>query len=354
MDDGSRLPLIFAVLLLFFAFFFAVAETAFASTTRARIRVAEERGDMRAKEALYVLDHFDLAISAILRAMTSPGDGVLTLSPVYNCFYSSIRNLGCRAEESCLQRDGDTFRIDFQDLERRAAKPDVKVLLLCSPHNPSGRVWSAEELQMIADICQRNNVFVVADEIHCELTMTGHRFVPYASLGSEHMAHACICTSASKAFNIAGLQNAQIIVPDDSLRRRIDRAVNIHEVCDVNPFGITATTAAYDGGEEWLDALCLYIWNNYLAAKEFIDSQMPMLRVCQLQGTYLMWVDVSSVTKDVEDFCDRLRREQHLWLAAGSHYGTGGEGFVRINLATQRDNIIRALQRLRTFINPHA
>ncbi len=294
------------------------------------------------------------AISAILRAMTSPGDGVLTLSPVYNCFYSSIRNLGCRAEESCLQRDGDTFRIDFQDLERRAAKPDVKVLLLCSPHNPSGRVWSAEELQMIADICQRNNVFVVADEIHCELTMTGHRFVPYASLGSEHMAHACICTSASKAFNIAGLQNAQIIVPDDSLRRRIDRAVNIHEVCDVNPFGITATTAAYDGGEEWLDALCLYIWNNYLAAKEFIDSQMPMLRVCQLQGTYLMWVDVSSVTKDVEDFCDRLRREQHLWLAAGSHYGTGGEGFVRINLATQRDNIIRALQRLRTFINPHA
>ena len=123
---------------------------------------------------------------------------------------------------------------------------------------------------------------------------------------------------------------------------------------DVNPFGITATTAAYDGGEEWLDALCLYIWNNYLAAKEFIDSQMPMLRVCQLQGTYLMWVDVSSVTKDVEDFCDRLRREQHLWLAAGSHYGTGGEGFVRINLATQRDNIIRALQRLRTFINPHA
>ena len=290
------------------------------------------------------------AISAILRAMTSPGDSVLTLSPVYNCFFSSIRNLGCRAEECCLVRDGETFRIDFDDLQRRAAKSDVRVLLLCSPHNPSGRVWSEEELHEIGDICLRNNVFVVADEIHCELIMPGQRFVPYAALGEAYIQQACICTSASKAFNIAGLQNAQIIVPDGSLRRRIDRAVNIHEVCDVNPLGIAATTAAYDNGEEWLDALCRYISENYLAAREYIAAHLPMLRVSLLQGTYLMWVDVSAVTDDVETFCQRLKDEHHLWIAAGSHYGTGGEGYVRINLATQRDNVIHALERLKDFI----
>ena len=294
------------------------------------------------------------AISAILRAMTTPGDSVLTLSPVYNCFYSSIRNLQCHAEECCLIKDGDTFRIDFDDLERRVAKPEVKVLLLCSPHNPSGRVWSATELQMIGDICLRHNVFVVSDEIHCELTMPGQCFLPYATLGTKYMEHACICTSASKAFNIAGLQNAQIIVPNDSLRRRIDRAVNIHEVCDVNPFGITATTAAYKEGEEWLDALCRYIWDNYLSAKEYIEAHLPMLHVSQLQGTYLMWVDVSAVTDNVEAFCERLKAECHVWLAAGSHYGRGGEGYVRINLATQRDNIMRGLERLKKFIDSQA
>ncbi|MCR4920136.1 MAG: pyridoxal phosphate-dependent aminotransferase [Bacteroidaceae bacterium] len=290
------------------------------------------------------------AISAILRALTQPGNGVLTLSPVYNCFYSSIRNLGCRAEESVLRREGNTFHIDFDDLEQRAAKPDVKVLLLCSPHNPSGRVWSKEELRMIGDICLRNNVFVVSDEIHCELTMPGHHFLPYASLGEKYMAQACICTSASKAFNIAGLQNAQIIVPNAEYRQRIDRAVNIHEVCDVNPFGIVATTAAYTHGADWLDALCQYIWSNYEEARHYIESRLPMLGVSQLQGTYLMWVDVSDVTEDVEDFCNRLRNEQHLWFAAGSHYGKGGEGFVRINLATQRENVLRAMERLESFI----
>ena len=290
------------------------------------------------------------AISAILRALTKPGDGVLTLSPVYNCFYSSIRNLECRAEESVLRREGNTFCIDFDDLEQRAAKPDVKVLLLCSPHNPSGRVWREEELRRIGDICLRHNVFVVADEIHCELTMPGYDFLPYASLGEKYMVQACICTSASKAFNIAGLQNAQIIVPNAEYRQKIDRGVNIHEVCDVNPFGIAATTAAYTNGADWLDALRRYIWENYEAARQYIETHLPMLGVSQLQGTYLMWVNVSAVTDNVENFCDRLRNEQHLWLAAGSHYGKGGEGYVRINLATQRENIIRAMERLERFV----
>lgn len=291
------------------------------------------------------------AVSAILRAMTSPGEGVLLLSPAYNCFYSSIRNLGCRAEECQLLRVGDTFRIDWDDFEARASRPDVTLFLLCSPHNPCGRVWTEEELRRMAEICRRHNVFVVADEIHCELLMPGCRFVPYSSLGAEFMQTACVCTSASKAFNIAGLQNAQIVCANADTRRRIDRAVNIHEICDVNPFGIVATEAAYTtAGAEWLDALCRYVWANYEAACTYLREHLPQLQPCRLEGTYLLWVDVSALGLGVEDLCTRLREQQHVWFAAGTGYGAGGEGYIRINLATQRANVMQALERLAAFI----
>ena len=291
------------------------------------------------------------AISSILRALTKPGDGVLTLSPVYNCFYSSIRNLQCRAEESVLRQVGDTYQIDFDDLERRASKEDTKVLLLCSPHNPSGRVWTKEELQRIGDICLNNNVFVVSDEIHCELIMPGNEFIPYATLGDTYMQEACVCTSASKSFNIAGLQNAQIICPNEKHRKRIDRAVNIHEVCDVNPFGIVATEAAYNEGEEWLEELCQYIWRNYWDAKEYIEKEIPKLRVIKLEGTYLMWVDIRALDISDETFCRNLREQESVWLAEGSHYGKGGKGFIRINLATQHENVMIAHEKLKHYID---
>ncbi len=286
------------------------------------------------------------AISAILKAMTRPGDGVLTLSPVYNCFYSSIRNLQCRAEESVLLRTGNTFSIDFEDLERRAALPDVTVMLLCSPHNPCGRIWTKEELRRIVDICLRHNVFLVSDEIHCELTMPGREFTPLLALEEANPDQVCICTSASKAFNIAGLQNAQIIVPDPSVRQRIDRAVNIHEICDVNPFGIVATEAAYTYGGEWLDQLREYLWGNYQSARNILLSGRPDFQVMDLQATYLMWVDISATGIPAQEYCDRLRRTHGVWLSAGPHYGTGGEGYVRVNLATQRERLAEAMHRM--------
>ena len=286
------------------------------------------------------------AISAVLRAMTRPGDGVLTLSPVYNCFYSSIRNLQCRAEESVLVREGDTFRIDFDDLERRASLPDVSVMLLCSPHNPCGRIWTQEELRRIADICLRHNVFLVSDEIHCELTMPGRDFTPLLSLGEPFASHVCVCTSASKTFNIAGLQNAQIIVPDEAIRQKIDRAVNIHEICDVNPFGIVATEAAYNQGEEWLIQLRDYIWGNYQAAREILQADNSPFRVMSLEATYLMWVDITATGTPSEEFCENLLKSKSIWLSAGPHYGNGGEGYVRINLATQRERLTEAMHRM--------
>ncbi|MBQ3958264.1 MAG: aminotransferase class I/II-fold pyridoxal phosphate-dependent enzyme, partial [Bacteroidaceae bacterium] len=173
----------------------------------------------------------------------------------------------------------------------------------------------------------------------------------YSSLGADFMRSACICTSASKAFNIAGLQNAQIVCVDAETRRKIDRAVNIHEICDVNPFGIVATEAAYTAaGAEWIDALCRYIWANYETACTYLHENLPQLEPCRLEGTYLMWVDVSTLGLGVEELCSRLRAEQHVWFAPGTGYGTGGEGYIRINLATQRQNVTRALERLTAFV----
>ena len=186
------------------------------------------------------------ALSAIIKALTVPGDRVIVQTPAYNCFYSSIRNDGCEMSANRLVYRDNRYTVDFDDLEAKAADPKAKLLLLCNPHNPVGRVWTPEELRRIGDICLRHGVFVVADEIHCELTYEGHDYTPFASLSERFLMNSATCVSPSKAFNLAGLQIADIVAADEQVRRRIDRAVNINEVCDVNPFGVAATIAAYD------------------------------------------------------------------------------------------------------------
>lgn len=203
------------------------------------------------------------AISAVIKALTEPGDGVVVQTPVYNCFFSSIRNNGCRIVANPLRHVDNTYYIDFDDLEQKTADPGVNLMLLCNPHNPAGRVWSREELHRIGEICFRNGVTVIADEIHCELVFPGHAYTPFASIGEEFLQNSVTCLSPSKSFNIAGLQIANIISCDETVRRKIDRAININEVCDVNPFGIEATIAAYNEGEEWLMQLLDYLKANY-------------------------------------------------------------------------------------------
>ena len=188
------------------------------------------------------------ALSAIIKALTNPGDRVLVQTPVYNCFFSSIRNNGCEMISNPLIYEDNTYRIDFDDLEKKAADPKVKLLLLCNPHNPAGRVWSKQELIRIGEICLQNDVWVVSDEIHCELGFPGYTYTPFASLSEEFRMHSVTCTSPSKAFNLAGLQIANIISADADIRRKIDKAININEVCDVNPFGVEALIAAYNEG----------------------------------------------------------------------------------------------------------
>lgn len=291
------------------------------------------------------------ALSAVIKALTAPGDKVLVQTPVYNCFFSSIRNNGCTVEESPLIYENQTYRMDFDDLERRAADPRVKVMLLCNPHNPAGRVWTRDELARLGDICLRHGVTVVADEIHCELVMPGHAYTPYASV-SEAMRHGSVtCLSPTKSFNMAGLQIAAIVSDDADVRRRIDRAININEVCDVNPFGIEATIAAYDEGEPWLLQLLDYLKGNYDFMCDYCREHLPEFPLTELEGTYLVWMDCHVLGLPSEELEERLVDESRLWLNAGTMYGAAGEGFMRWNIACPRARLAEALKRFTEFRN---
>lgn len=290
------------------------------------------------------------AISAIIKALTKPGEGVIVQTPVYNCFFSSIRNNGCRIVESPLIREkisGDTFtyRMDFEDLERKAADPANTMLLLCNPHNPAGRIWNRDELKQVAGICRRNGVRVVSDEIHCELAMPGLEYTPYGTIDPTGV----ICLSPSKAFNTAGLQIANIVCPDDSVRRAVDRAININEVCDVNPFGVVALKAAYSPeGAAWLNALRGYLADNYRLTRDIISNELPGCPMALLEATYLPWIDVSSLGVPTEELEERLIREAGVWVNCGEMYGSGG--FIRLNIACPRERLREGLRRLVGFL----
>lgn len=287
------------------------------------------------------------ALSAIIKALTEPGDEVIVQGPVYNCFFSSIRNNGCKMVSNSLVCRDHTYVMDFDDLERKAASPRAKLLLLCNPHNPTGRVWTREELLRLGHICMKHHVWVVADEIHCEFAFGGHTYVPYGSLSEELMHHAIICNSPSKAFNTAGLQIANIICDNAEVRQRIDRAININEVCDVNPFGVEALMAAYtEQGAEWLRQLNAYLYDNYLYLRSFFEKRLPQLPVTLLEGTYLAWVDCSATGLDSEAIEEELLNTEKVWVNAGSMYGEEGRHFIRINMACPRQRLADGLERI--------
>ena len=287
------------------------------------------------------------AMSCVIKALTMPGEKVLILSPAYNCFFSSIKNNGCEVLESPLKAVGDTFEVDFDDFESKCADEKTTLFLLCNPHNPSGRVWTKEELQRMYDICKRHGVKVASDEIHCELIMPGHEFVPFGTITDDGV----VMNSPSKNFNTAGLQIANIICSHPSWRRRIDRAININEVCDMNPFGIVALQAAYNESEDWIDELNQYLWGNYQLLCDFIGENIPQWKVCRLEGTYLPWVDISAMGITSQELCDQLLAEAKVWINPGTMYGPQtGEGYVRFNIAIQRSRLLDALQRIKKYL----
>ena len=305
---------------------------------------------IRREEILYTTGVVP-AMSVAIKALTMPGEKVLILSPDYNCFFSSVRNNGCEVLETALLRVGDSFEVDWEDFETKCADEKTTVFLLCNPHNPCGRVWTAKELELMNDICLRHGVKVVSDEIHCELVMPGYRFQPFAAVSEACRENSVILNSPSKSFNIAGLQAANIICSQPDWRRRLDRAININEVCDLNPFGPVALKAAYNESEDWIDELNQYLWGNYQALCEFVEANIPQWKVCKLEGTYLPWIDISAMNTTAQDLCDKLLDEAKVWLNPGTMYGPqSGEGYIRINIATQRSRLIEALNRIKKVL----
>lgn len=289
------------------------------------------------------------AVSAVIKALTLPGDQVIVQGPVYNCFFSSIRNNGCETVSNSLIYNKEELRyeIDFDDLERKLAHERARLMLLCNPHNPGGRVWTRDELTRVAELCHKYGVRVVSDEIHCELTLYDNEYVPFGSLPDELSHGSITCCSPSKAFNTAGLQIANIVCRDAEVRNRIDRAININEVCDVNPFGVIALQAAYsDEGYEWLTQLRAYISSNYDLLRERFARELPKCKVMRMEGTYLAWIDCSELHISSDEIEEMLMHENKVWVNAGSMYGTEGTAFIRINMACTSELLNEGITRI--------
>ena len=292
------------------------------------------------------------AYSAAIKAMTVPGDKVLVMTPCYNAFFPAIRNNKCVQLDCPLVYHAEGYTIDWEDLEAKAG--EARVLLLCNPHNPVGRVWTREELLRVADICHRHGVFVISDEIHCELTYKGHDYTPWATLPQEYVANSVSCISPTKAFNIAGIQIANLFAADPGILAKMDRAINDNECCDVNVFGVTALQAAYNAGGPWLDQLREYLWHNALTVYGFLEDAIPGMSAVPLEGTYLMWLDCRAALRPGEPLVglserfSKHLRDCGLVLSTGTIYGSAGEGFERLNIACPRRRLLEGLELLKT------
>lgn len=247
------------------------------------------------------------AVTSAVKRITNVGDNVVVQTPVYDIFFHSVENTGRRVLENKLSYDGEKYSIDFADLEAKLSDPLTTMLVLCNPHNPAGKVWARDELVKIGALCKRYGVTVLSDEIHCDLTEPNVEYTPFASASEECKSISVTCVAASKAFNLAGLQSAAVIIPDEGLRNKIVRGLNSDEVAEPNAFAVAATIAAFTKGGEWLDELREYISENRRTAAKFIERDLPELKLVGQDATYLLWIDCSAVTYDAEKLCEYIR-----------------------------------------------
>ncbi|MBR1759374.1 MAG: pyridoxal phosphate-dependent aminotransferase [Lachnospiraceae bacterium] len=286
------------------------------------------------------------AISSIVRKLTTPNENVVIQTPVYNIFFNSIINNGCRVLESPLTYENGAYTMDFVDLEEKLANPQTSLMILCNPHNPVGRIWSKEELARVGELAKKYHVTVISDEIHCDLTEPGKDYVPFASVSETCREVSITCIAPTKTFNIAGLQTAAVCVPDAFLRHKVWRGLNTDEVAEPNAFACVAAVAAFTKGEVWLDALREYLWENRKYAERFVKREIPAVKLVYAEATYLLWADVSALPGNSEEIADFLRKETGLYVSAGGHYGAAGDHFLRINVACPRALVEDGMQRL--------
>ncbi len=293
------------------------------------------------------------ALSMLFRTLLKSGDKVIIQSPVYHPFYHVINNNGFQVVENPLIFNGESYDIDFDDLEKKASDPNVKIMLLCSPHNPVGRVWTREELTRIGNICIKNNLLVIADEIHCDLVYDGYTHVPFASINESFLMNSITCTAPSKTFNIAGLQISNLIVPDGELRKKITDEMAVMHIEEPNVFGVEALIAAYTEGDEWLKQLLEYLQYNIEYVCSFIDKGIPSLKVIRPQGTYLVWIDCRALNMNSSQLNTFLLQNAKVQINQGKMFGDNGDGFIRLNVACPKTLLIEGLNRIKKAVDTY-
>ena len=287
------------------------------------------------------------AFFTAVKAFTKPGEGVMLMTPVYYPMYAAATRHDRVLVDNPLVQEGDTYRIDFEDFAQKAAEPNTKLLILCSPHNPSGRVWTREELERIGRICIDNHVLVVSDEIHCDLLMPGYKHIPFGSISEEFAMNSIICTAPSKTFNLAGLQTSNTIIANEELRQRFyveQQKDDGNPKCNI--LGLEGCRLAYAYGDAWLDECLQVIDTNRKVITDYLDREFPQVRVTRLEGTYLLWIDFRGLGIECHELARILKEEAHIFLDEGFIFGEAGEGFERWNLAAPTSYIQAALSRL--------
>lgn len=289
-------------------------------------------------------------LSSVVRKLTTPNENVLLLTPVYNIFYNSIINNGRRPLEVPLVYADGAYRMDFAALEAGLADPQTTLMILCNPHNPVGKIWDRETLELIGVLAARHHVVVVSDEIHCDLTDPGRAYVPFASVSETCRENCVVCFAPTKTFNLAGIQTAGAMVPNPFLRHKVWRALNTDEVAEPNVFAMPAAVAAYTEGDEWLDALRAYLFENKQTVRRFLSERLPAVRLVPGEATYLLWLDCAAYTDDSARLAAEIRAKTGLYLSDGVQYGKGGETFLRMNIACPRARVLEGLERLYTAL----
>lgn len=293
------------------------------------------------------------AISSVVRKLTTVGENVLVQTPVYNIFFNSIRNNGRNVVENRLLYDGTGYSVDWEDLERKLKEPQTTLMILCNPHNPTGCIWTKETLARIGELCAANHVRVIADEIHCDLTEPEYEYIPFASVSEICARISVTCIAPTKTFNLAGIQTAAVVVPDEDLRHKVEKALNTDEVAEPNAFAIDAAVAAFCEGDAWLDSLREYLWENRRLAEEYLAQELPGVHPVYAHATYLLWLDCSAVLGNGTELCRFLRSETGLRLSAGDVYGGNGDHFLRMNIACPRARLQEGLERLKTGVKAY-
>lgn len=293
------------------------------------------------------------AISSIVRKMTTAAEKIVLLTPVYNIFFNSVVNNGRYVEECPLTYADGRYSIDFPLLERKLSDPQTTMLIFCNPHNPVGKIWSSEEIKKVGELCERYHVLVVSDEIHCDLTEPGSSYIPFASVSDTCRENSITCIAPTKSFNLAGLQTAAVVVPNENLRHKVWRGLNTDEVAEPNVFAMTAAITAWTQGGVWLDELRDYLFQNRRAAAEYLQNHIPDAVLVPSGATYLLWIDCRSITENVEELAEYIRQETGLYLCDGVEYGKAGEGFLRMNIACTRETMMQGLYRLKDGITQY-